>query len=83
MEGGGLEGGGEGGKGRGGGGSKGWGEGGWGGDKLSQMIVERERERELRERERAQELCECPGGRPGLPAPNSQYGLCGRKATLK
>ena len=23
------------------------------------------------------------GGRPGLPAPNSPYGLCGRKATLK
>ena len=23
------------------------------------------------------------GGRPGLPVPNSPYGLCGRKATLK
>ena len=22
------------------------------------------------------------GGRPGLPVPNSPYGLCGRKATL-
>ena len=31
---------------------------------------------------RAQELCECLGGRPGLPVPNSSYGLCGRKATL-
>ena len=32
---------------------------------------------------RAQELCESGGGRPGLPVPNSPYGLCGRKATLK
>ena len=31
---------------------------------------------------KAQELCESRGGRPGLPAPNSPYGLCGRKATL-
>ena len=31
---------------------------------------------------RAQELCESRGGRPGLPVPNSHYGLCGRKATL-
>ena len=31
---------------------------------------------------RAQELCESRGGRPGLPVPNSPYGLCGRKATL-
>ena len=31
---------------------------------------------------RAQELCENRGGRPGLPVPNSPYGLCGRKATL-
>ena len=23
------------------------------------------------------------GGRPGLPVPNSPYGLCGRKAALK
>ena len=30
-----------------------------------------------------QELCESRGGRPGLPVPNSPYGLCGRKATLK
>jgi len=29
-----------------------------------------------------QELCESRGGRPGLPVPNSPYGLCGRKATL-
>ena len=29
-----------------------------------------------------QELCESRGGRPGLPAPNSPYGLCRRKATL-
>ena len=27
---------------------------------------------------RAQELCESRGGRPGLPVPNSPYGLCGR-----
>ena len=32
---------------------------------------------------RAQKLCESGGGRPGLPVPNSPYGLCGRKATLK
>ena len=32
---------------------------------------------------RAQELCESRGGRPWLPVPNSPYGLCGRKATLK
>ena len=31
---------------------------------------------------RAQELCESRGDRPGLPAPNSSYGLCGRKATV-
>ena len=32
---------------------------------------------------RAQELCsESRGDRPGLPVPNSPYGLCGRKATL-
>ena len=31
---------------------------------------------------RARELCESRGGRPGLPVPNSPYGLCGRKATL-
>ena len=31
---------------------------------------------------RAQWLCEGRGGRPGLPVPNSPYGLCGRKATL-
>ena len=34
------------------------------------------------ERGRAQELCESRGGRPGLPVPNSPYGLFGRKATL-
>ena len=31
---------------------------------------------------RAQELCKSRGSRPGLPVPNSPYGLCGRKATL-
>ena len=31
---------------------------------------------------RAQELYESRGGRPGLPVPNSPYGLCGRRATL-
>ena len=31
---------------------------------------------------RAQELCESLSGRPGLPVPNSPYGLCGREATL-
>ena len=36
---------------------------------------------ELR-RIRGQELCESGGGRPGLPVPNSPYGLCGRQATL-
>ena len=29
---------------------------------------------------RSSELCESRGGRPGLPNPNSPYGLCGRKA---
>ena len=32
---------------------------------------------------RAQEVCESRGGRPGLPVPNSLYGLFVRKATLK
>ena len=32
---------------------------------------------------RGQDLCESRGGRPGLPVPNSPYGLCGHKATLK
>ena len=31
---------------------------------------------------KAHGLCESRGGRPGLPVPNSPYGLCGRKATL-
>ena len=32
---------------------------------------------------RAQELCESQGGCPGLPVPNSPYGLCGRKAAFE
>ena len=28
------------------------------------------------------ELCKGQGGRPGLPVPNSPYGVYGRKATL-
>ena len=32
---------------------------------------------------RAMGLCVSRGGRPGLPVPNSPYGLCGRQATLK
>ena len=32
---------------------------------------------------RAQQLCESRGGRPGLPIPNSPYGLCGRNARLE
>ena len=35
------------------------------------------------ERFRAQELCESRGGRPGLPVPNSPYGLCWRKVTFE
>ena len=31
---------------------------------------------------RAPELCESRGSRPGLPVPDSPYGLCGRKVTL-
>ena len=31
---------------------------------------------------RDHKLCESRDGRPGLPVPNSSYGLCGRKATL-
>ena len=31
---------------------------------------------------RTQELCESRGGRPGLPVPNSPYGLCGRSPTF-
>ena len=31
---------------------------------------------------RAHELCESRGGRPGLPVPNSPYGLCSRKTPL-
>ena len=27
-------------------------------------------------------MCESRGGRPGLPVPNSPYGLCGHKATM-
>ena len=30
---------------------------------------------------RAEELCESPGGCPGLPVPNSPSGLCGHKAS--
>ena len=32
---------------------------------------------------RAHELCERWGGHPGLPVPNSLYGLCGPKARMK
>ena len=32
---------------------------------------------------RVQELCESRVGGPGLPVPNSAYGLRGRKATLE
>ena len=32
---------------------------------------------------RPQELCESPGGRPGLPVPDSLNSLCGCKATFK
>ena len=32
---------------------------------------------------RTQELCESPGGLPGLPLPNKLDGFCGRKATSK
>ena len=28
-------------------------------------------------------MCESGGGRPGLPVPNSPYGVCGRKPTLE
>ena len=38
---------------------------------------------QCKRRRRVQESCESRGGRPGLPVPNSPYGLCGRKATLK
>ena len=31
---------------------------------------------------RAPELCESRGSRPGLPVPNSPYGLCGRRTVL-
>ena len=34
-------------------------------------------------KERDQELCESPGGRPGLPVLKSPYGLCRHKGTLK
>ena len=34
-------------------------------------------------KKKAQELCESRGGRPGLPVPNSPYGLCGREATFE
>ena len=37
----------------------------------------------LENESRAQELCESQGEGPGLPVPNSPYGLCGRKATLE
>ena len=30
-----------------------------------------------------QELCESLGGHPGLPVPNSPYGLCKRNETLR
>ena len=30
---------------------------------------------------KVQKLCESRGGRPGLPVPNSLYGLCGHKTT--
>ena len=36
----------------------------------------------MRGQHRAQERCESGGGCPELPISNSQYGLCGRRATL-
>ena len=51
---------------------------------------DRDRQREgetgkVRQRDghRAQKLCESRGSRPGIPAPNSPYGLFGRKVALK
>ena len=41
-----------------------------------------EQQQQQQNLDRAQELCESRGGRPGLPVPNSPYGLCERKATL-
>ena len=35
-----------------------------------------------KDRLRVPGLCESGGGRPGLPVPNSPYGLCGRRAAL-
>ena len=35
------------------------------------------------QRARGQELCERRDDRPGLAVPNSPFGPCGRKATLK
>ena len=34
-------------------------------------------------KKKAHELYESRGGRPGLPVPNSPYGLCRQKATLE
>ena len=31
----------------------------------------------------SQELCESRGGHPGFPVPNSPYGFCGHKVTVK
>ena len=36
-----------------------------------------------RQQLRALEVYESRGSRPGLPVPNSPYGLCGRKATFE
>ena len=47
---------------------------------LTVLIISR---RKATLKNRGHELCESRGGRPGLPIPNSQYGLFGRKATLK
>ena len=53
------------------------------------QLLNSEKRRRRRRRSRSgatirpQELCETQGGRPGLTVPNSLYGLCGRKTTLK
>ena len=49
---------------------------------LTVLVVSVDVKAILEEHSRAKELCESRGGRPGLPVPNSPYGLCGRKATL-
>ena len=45
--------------------------------------LKKKKKKKKKKKIRAQEPCECRGGRPGLSVPNSLHGHYGRKATFE